>query len=616
MNIGNYQFFTNIDKKIALLVVFLFLVVTIVSYILLGNLKYVLFGSLIILFSIIWLKYRNRASIDLSTPMFQSRSFFLISQILFCAVFVTSILSLYYRQYLYERPLVYILLLSLLISFTAMEILFFKRINIYLTLFKIMILGISLVWSQILITPGLIGIDPWYHMNLTSIIVQYGFVPANYSYSFIPIFHILIGSTILLTGFDYKLSSLFSAGLVQPLCNMLFIYLLTYYIFKNNRISLLASLLIIIANNEINMNLGVIPNGFAGLFIPIILYLICKMKDLNEYRYIIMLIIISLALIFCHTVTSLAVIIIFFSLWMVSLLYKKIFKIDFSKFSILLPITFFIGMILVWISSGSLVMVMSFLVSEDVVTVHKDVLNYMNTVPVFEGLSNEFATFLFYAASLTGVYFMLARKDTNESFSIAVVGLIFLSYSYLSSFIGQSATAHRWLYFSQILLSIPLAVSIVVITQLMKDIKYLHVIIFIIFTFFTFMMISSPPANNDNHLLSPNSAYTISFTESELASMNTISLHSSNATYTDNLFSANMGNAGYNTSSFDDEIYLKDFVDSENKIFVLRENILYKPFKLYANVYRLDYDLKQYMNDLDFNEVYNNGMVSGLWQSG
>ena len=94
----------------------------------------------------------------------------------------------------------------------AMEIFFFRgRWNSAIIMAKIMLLTLSLWWVPQLLFPSLIGIDPYAHERFTMQIAELAHVsPAMGQYEKMPIMHLIICITSLITGLGYKFSAMFS----------------------------------------------------------------------------------------------------------------------------------------------------------------------------------------------------------------------------------------------------------------------------------------------------------------------------------------------------------------------------------------------------------------------
>ena len=61
------------------------------------------------------------------------------------------------------------------------------------------------------------------------------------------------------------------------------------------------------------------------------------------------------------------------------------------------------------------------------------------------------------ALSILGCFFMINKKfRTNETFFLAITGLILLGIAFASNFLGAFIVPKRWYYFAFVILSIPL----------------------------------------------------------------------------------------------------------------------------------------------------------------
>lgn len=250
--------------------------------------------------------YNQYAHLSFSTDIILNSLYFIF--------FSLSILSIYFRPNLYERPLFYFILVSLIVGIMALRI-FCNNISNSLFIFQTILIGISISWSQLLIFPSLLGVDPWYHQALTLKILDIHFIPDGYSYSKLPLFHILITLTSLVTGLDYKFATMLSVGLSQIICNVLFIFLLGKFLF-NNRIGLLASLLLVVADHHIYMSYWSIPNAFAVVFVLFLLYLLFKVKMNDSVLISIVSILLMVDIILTHSVVSVFTAIILTFYWL------------------------------------------------------------------------------------------------------------------------------------------------------------------------------------------------------------------------------------------------------------------------------------------------------------
>lgn len=574
---------------------------------------YLLPGILSLIACVIWFGMRKKAFYNQYARLSFSTGIILDS--LYFIFFSFSILSIYFRPDLYERPLLYFILTSLIVGFMSLRI-FCHNISNSLFILQIILIGISVSWSQLLIYPSLLGVDPWFHQVFTLKILDTHFIPDGYIYSKLPLFHILISLTSLITGLDYKFATIFSVSLSQIICNVLFIFLLGKFLF-NNRIGLLASLLLVVANYHINMSYWSIPNAFAVVFVLLLLYLLLKVKMYTPVLISIISILLMADIILTHSVVSMftAIILTFylFGSSICNILYSK----KYTPIKMTYPILFTVSMFAWWsFACGKLDTFASLLkwgFSRDIFLSTPIILlsTYAATIPLSEKLFNYAGMFSFFALSFVGCFYMMSKRYGNHNtFNFALIGLtpLFLGFSSLIS--SRSILEERWWFFAEILLSIPLALSVTLIISYVNE-KYLSSgLLFFLVVFMSFFLIMSPPANIDNHIFSPNTSITQTLTASELQAVKTTSTIWGGAIKTDEYYAGSQ-KFKYNFESFCDEIYQKNPNKLQNKLVLIRREIIGKPFKLFSSIIRLDYDPRTLLDEYIFSQIYDCGSVGG-----
>lgn len=611
------QISNNLDKYLAILGAIFSAILILYLLITTGR---PLAGILSFISCTIWLFIRNKTSLDYKLLELHSINLTLTS--IFFLLVTLSVLSIYFRPDLYERPLLYFIIISLIAGIIGLEILFSKENLKCLILFQIVILGISIAWSQLLIFPGLVGVDPWWHQMFTYKIIESSHIPENYSYSKLPIFHLLIVTTSLITVLSYKFATMMSISLVQIICNAIFVFLLGKYLF-NYKIGLLASLMVIIANHHIYMSYWSIPNALAAIFIPIVLYLLFKIKKEKTLHALALSIFFMGTLILTHTISAMCMAIILFVLWFAFILFNIIysnFNIIYSKInnpiSLTISIFFIIAMFTWWnYASGSLNTFANLIkwgFSIDIfVHAPNKVLNYVTTVPFFEQIFYSLGIFLFFSLSFIGIFYMVSKKGNSFSFSITLAGFTPLALNFFSVITGHSIIEHRWWYFSQILLAIPMAIAIILISNWKgKNSKFKFIFSFLFVMVLTFLMIMSTPANTDNRIFSPNIGIRYAYTESEMNVASFFARTSVNTIFTDFYYGLAFSNQYSNVSvlSLDESLYNKNFKHDET-IKIIRKEIISRPFGLYGVLYCLDYDPNEILCSSGFNKIYDSSMV-------
>jgi len=442
---------------------------------------------------------------------------------LFFILLIDTIVSFIARPNYYTRPVIFFILIVFLAVLILIEILFTETSN--LVLVKIALLALVLRWFPQLMFSGPVGIvDPWLHKRFTEDILSSSHIPDNFPYSKLPVMHLIVASTSLLTGLDYKFSAMSSIDILQ-IISIIFIFMLGKFVF-NSKIGLLSALIIAISDRYIQIGFWIIPQTLGMILITILIYLIfiCNRNSMYGKSLVILT---SIILIMTHTVTSLAMSI-FFIISIISYIifgkfYKKIsYKpIDFTLFSF-----FTITMISWWMYiSGhfyNLIELLRWGLKFDQWSALPAATEYSQTIPFLEKLANTLGFLLFYFFSLIGTLYVISLKNRNEKlFSLTMSGNFFATIAFLSLPLGLTGIlSTRWFFISQLILAIPAAIGL--FSMLNLNIKYNNLFIIILFAIFTFFMITNPTSNIDTPLYSQNSLVRLGFTKEEIISANTL----------------------------------------------------------------------------------------------
>jgi len=440
----------DLDKTLAIAGIFFALIL--IAYVgMIDKLVYLPAGIFALISCLLWLAIRKSYAFEFH--ILESWSFTALWSICYFMLFALSILSVHFRPDLYERPLLYFILTALMAGAIACKIFSSGRQHVGLILIQIMLLGVSIAWSQLLIFPGLLGVDPWYHYDLTIKIIDEGFLPEKFGYSKLPLFHLTIAATSLIAGLPYKLAAMVSVSLGQIVCNALFVFLIASCLFSNYRAGLLAALMVIIANQHICMSYWSIPNGFAAVFIPIAFYLLFFK---SEYRSILSSAILSIlvlaAIILTHSIAALCMAMLLVVSWGSLVIYSAY---NHSRkdihISLIRPIGFAVSMLAWWAyASGTIVNIGSFFkrnLSIDLHMILEEFRGYALDIPLDEKLFNDIGMHFFFAFSLIGIFYMISRRGSGSSFAMAWVGMTPFAIGFLSLMSGIDMIEQRWWYF-------------------------------------------------------------------------------------------------------------------------------------------------------------------------
>lgn len=582
------------------------------------NVTFLVIGIFTLFFCAAWLFMRKKTSLEKLVR--ESRFICMALQIIFFVFLTSSILSLCFRPDLYARPLLYFVLISLMSGVLALEVLFSPKNKMFLgmILFQIIIMGLSIQWSQMLLFPSVVGADPWWHQMFTSKILEIGYIPDGHLYSSLPIMHLEIGSVSLITGLNYKISTMFSISFFQILISVIFLFLLGKFLF-NNIIGLLSGLLLITAGvYYIHMGLWTVPNTIAATLILVIVYLLFKIRGENPFVGTTLTMIFMIILVLTHTITAMCLAILLFVIFISFKAFKVLYyKPGRTPVKFNISIFFSVIMFAWWTYAAfrficSLADFIELGFSRD--TVYQNAPLYVLSIPVSEQIFNVLGMFLFFSFSFIGCFYMLSKKGTPYTFTSAALGITALSIGFFPLVIGHSVIEIRWWYFAQMLLALPLAVTFLLFSGLFKKNNLRSLFIFSFTVFLTFIVITSPTANIDNPIFSPNTpGYRSALIESEMQAIKINSKIWNKTMITDGYFARSMDPMEYKaeeTKDIEKQLYNKSFLKSEDVLFLFRTEYI-TSFNL-SLAYNLDNYLNQLLEHQKFIKIYDCASVKSF----
>lgn len=328
----------------------------------------------------------------------------------------------------------------------------------------------------------------------------------------------------------------------------------------------------------------------------------------------IVMILLLVAIVLTHTIVAICMAILLFIAWGALTFYKVLYPRAGNCTTLLVPFGFTVMMIAWWTYASGHVQTLGYLIKRGFsvnvfVKTPTEFVNYATSIPLGEQLFNNLGMFLFFAFSFIGIFYMISRRGSSLSFAMAWVGLAPLAIGFFSLISGHSVIEHRWWYFAQILLSIPLAVAIYTVgTWKTKSLRSLYCFIFGLAVILSFLMIMNSAANIDNATLSPNTIWRATPIASELQAQ-TILGYYDGISKSDIYYASRLSEFGYNTESFCKEIAGHDIASMKGDLILIRDAILEGPFMLFSSTYKLNYNLDDLINAAGFHRIYDNGPV-------
>jgi hypothetical protein len=614
---------SEIDKYLAIAALLVSIVLTLLLALTIR--KYTEVGITIFLACLVYLLIRRYLkppiALSLSQLKFSSATHKEFS-IIFFALFIFNILTIILRTELYSRPIVYFVSLSLMTVLVAAEILLVPspRASSNSVLIKIAFIALNLIWIPQIINPGLTGVDVWWHQMFTTQIIESSGIPDGYAYSQLPIMHLIIAISSMVSGLDYKYSTMLSVSFLQ-LIGLLFVFLLGRQIL-GRKVGLLATLILAVGVEWIPWGVGVVPTALAAVLVIALVYLVFKPREKHPLIFMSFIIVLLGLLILTHTVTSLCMAILLLVFWFAFKLQKRVFSIQMpSPVSLTLCLICIVAMFAWWTfasgSINSLAGAIRWGFRVDTLTTSTSTVQYTQTVPYSEYLLNLTGFLLFYLFSIIGAFYMLSRKFGNRDSTVLVLGgisLVILGFIGLP--LGLSAfLSHRWWFYSYFIMAIPAAIGILSISQWVKNGMVKLSITIVLVLIVSFLSITAPTANKDSPLYSKNSDARAAFSYSQLAAMDTLSSIKTKreiaygrvgAVTSKSIYYFEYQRSTY-VRDIADNLYLKDFSGLDGVLVMIDEEVADGYFEADRGGMKLNYDPRLELERLGFSHVYNCG---------
>jgi len=624
----------DVDMSLAALGAILAILLTVYLDVVMRSSIYTAVGVTLFLACVSYLLLRRKRPVFIGAQVEATPRIYLLTNILFFALLTYSIAAFHLRPDLYVRPLGYFVATSAMAAILAVEILFLppRKSATCVALLKIIIVGLSLVWSQLLIYPSLVGVDPWWHQMLTMKILEVGHIPPGYhQYSDLPAMHLVVGTTSLITGLDYKMAAMFSVSLFQVVCGTLFVFLLGKLI-HGTKAGLLSGLLLGTGNWAIWSGYWTIPNSMGVVLIPVIIYLLFKLRQEKPKLGIGLSVLFIIVLALTHTISTVMLVTVLFVIWLAFELYRVLRYQAAERAWVFLVAALGLmgGALSYWARTPFIWRNLSRLSSQfkallvqgfsprpgDLSPLEAAVLHYRGElVPFGERLLNVLGFLLFCALALIGAFSLLSRSTGNRhGFAVVVAGLTALVIAFAGTATDFFALA-RWTNLSQVLLAIPVGMAILWLAGLPAEKIASACLIGTLVFALSFLMVMSPEANQDNRSLSPNTIVRFAFTESELAAMNRAAMIYDGKIAGDKNYESLQYLPGLRgrTVAICNQLYSRNFTECRDMFVLIRQEVVVNPLKmLRLSPFRLDYDPRQALAEQGFSRVYECGSVSGF----
>ena len=506
-----------------------------------NNTYYIIFGASALSSCLIWLRVRHIDALkDVNPP--SSRALFLLGNTLFFLFFGCAILALQLRSDVYVRPFAYFVFAALTAGALALEILACNpnARSSSLILTQIVLIGCMLSFSEMILFPSVVGNDPWFEQQFTQQLIQSGHIPQGSQYTNLPMFQLSVASTSVLAPLTYKWATVFSVGVSLVIIGALFTFLLGKSL-VNAKAGLLGGLLLVTANQFINTGFWTIPTTLGGILVLITVYMLLRTRGRNKLGDNIVIMVVMSALILAHTISAMSLAVVLLSGLLAVLLYRTLNRSDSDRnyLSLTIATTFIIGMFGWWAyMSGSLNAVRGLIESQNAETFGQNYIINLPGMPLWLQVLSAAGFCTFVALSLVGCLHMISKKFGNaKAFVLVATGIIPVLIGFSRAF-GVFLVAERWIFFGQILYAVPLALTLLIVVKLVHGVNAKALLLTTAVASVSLIMVLSPTANVDNHLLGSTTWERNSLTSSELNAVATIAQKSGSDLITDNLYAS------------------------------------------------------------------------------
>ncbi len=609
----------NLDKVTALVGIIAGVVLTWVLW----SREYAEVGIVLSLACIVYLLIANKVPQAFSSSKFQiGRRGHLISNIVFFSLFTYSIIAVLLNSELYLRPVGYFAATTVMVVLLAMEIMTLSDGNgkghIYLTVAKVLLLGISLQWLPQAMFPSLTGVDVFGHSRAVFDMLSLGHIPPDFVYAKLPLMHLEIGMTSLVTGLDYKFAGMLSVG-VFYLAIPVFIFLFIKQIF-NTKLALLSMLITIISSSFIHYGLFVIPNTMGVALVMFLVYLVFRRE--KSVASSVLTLITMAALIMTHPPASF-----YFAILLVSMVvgpeiyhrfYKKSdhLKLSTTVISSTMPLLFIVSMLAYWMYvSGHIRQIgvsISYVFGLERQMGVSEAVQYLSRIPRSEILLDEIGMLLFYFLCSIGVLVLLSKGFRNpDRFRLVLSAGALTLAAFIALISGFSDfMPDRALTYTQVLFSPVAAMGILFFSGLFYKQRWRFAALILLVLPLAFFQITESNANWESPIYSPNLAYRRSFTLSEMQAADTIFQIYEGKVVTDSSYKGILREE-LDTTGITDYLVSKDFTEVE-KLVVIREYSVEHTFWGGGGYLKVDYDPRTLLEEQVFSRIYDCGTVSAF----
>lgn len=497
------------------------------------------------------------------------------------------------------------------------------------------ITGLAHIWTESLLFPSsLIGIDSWHHMSATAQLPDQTEVPIGIStlggaYSLL---HLYLNAAMTLFHIEYKTASLVFGGSVQVVGNIVLAGLVGSALW-GKQAGASAAVVLSVANWNLFFGEWTIPNA-AGATLSLFaacLILVNRSHPAWAVRIPLVVIVIVMALL-THIIAAGWVLVTALCLLaphLIRAFRQRKSQILLGSLAALLLLAL-PAWLLLTTNGNSLTRTvgqldyspsfgLTYVVAQQpaaVITPPAGVKPTASPEPAQELLHrntlgemtfDSIGMLLYIGLALIGSVIMLRRRNTADRMWV-LLGLTVLAIGFFPPLLGRSFLEHRWWYFAEVLLAIPLGALLVLWIRRFGAALPVAFVVLIAFT-----STIGLPANVNNRVLSPNLIVRYGMTDSEMQALYVVKDKSPALVGSDPLYynvlinNTVLSRTNRTTVSIGDNLVTGDFSQVKADLIVLRKAVYTEPFGFGGGtIYRVPAGILGTIKSYGYHETWSN----------
>jgi len=498
---------------------------------------YIGLGAVLLLACGVYLCIRNRHSWQLHLPVLDSPTVRTLANVLFFGLAAVSLLLLHGSTY--DRPPFYFVATALMAAVVAVDIFATPEATTGRTAFllgKILLIAVSLRWSLYYMYPGsFLGVDPWQTTRFVGSIAESGHLVRDVgAYYYMPVQHVAVLSTSLLTGLEYVDSLLLSVG-AYNIIGVLFAFVLASSL-ANRRVGLVTALVLAVNDMHIRAGWWLTSQTVGIALVGLLLLLLLRPPKGETVSLSVLSLLVMAVLILTHHVSAAVFLIILATLYCGRLLLNRWRPTNEVQLSMIASTTVLVfGVAL----AGYVLYVSRFLNYFSYVAVGSGEMTSFAQIPTSAATAdqlwqqvNKLGPMLLYALSIVGILSVLKSGNRNPlTFAVVVCAACLTAILFVNLVVPLPTVLYvdRWFHFAQLVLCIPAALGLVSICSAVKRSRTAITILSTAVFLLSFFMAINTTASFDSPFLPDQMVLRRALKQSEWSAANTVaSVHTGN----------------------------------------------------------------------------------------